>query len=92
MTLMYYAFAKANHAVAKDSRKIVRTCALFHWRKLVKAPGKLGKSLQNQCPRKLAKVLLCRMQRCEGQNASRESVAKGTCERRSPVEQILDRC
>ena len=43
-------FAKAKHAVAKDSLKIVRT---FHWRKLVKAPD----SLQNQLrPRKLAKV------------------------------------
>ena len=47
---MYYAFAKAKHAVAKDSLKIVR---MFHWRKLLKAPD----SLQNQFrPRKLAKV------------------------------------
>ena len=39
--IVYNTFAKAKHAVAKDSRKIVRT---FHARKLVKARESLQKN------------------------------------------------
>ena len=66
--LMDYAFAKAKHAVAKDP--IVRTLG---WRKLAKSVP-FAKACESVLAQNAAR---------ESQNASRESVAKGTCERRA---------
>ena len=71
--LMCCAFVKAKHAVAKDPRKIVRT---FHWRKLAKA----AKSVPSA---NICESVFAQKAARENQNASRERVAKGTCERRA---------
>ena len=76
---MYYAFAKAKHAVAKDPRKIVRT---VYWRKLAKAPDSWQKLAKSVSAKACESVFVQNAAR-ESQNSSRESVAKGTCERRA---------
>ena len=78
--VMCYAFAKAKHAVAKDLRKIART---FHWRKCAKAPESWQKLSKSVPSTKACKCVFAQNSGPECQNASRESVAKGTCERRT---------
>ena len=77
---MYYAFGKAKHAVAKDLSKIVRT---VHGRKLALAPDSWQKPAKSVLSAKACNsVLVMQNAARESPNASHESVAKGTCERR----------
>ena len=77
---MYYAFAKAKHAVTKDPRKIVRA---FHWLKLAKAPDSWQKLAKSVPSAKACESVFAQNAARKSQNASRESVVKGTCERRA---------
>ena len=77
---MYYALSKATHAVAKDSRKSAQN---FHLRKLAKARESWQKLAKSHPSAKAYEHVLAQNAARESQSARRESVAKGTCERRA---------